>query len=168
MKKALFAGSFDPLTNGHIYMAKQGIAIFDHLTWVVAENSLKTPWFSAKIRENIIREVLKTEFTEEESQKISVQILDDNFLADFANKHGIHYSLRGIRNVREYEEEKVMQRINQHINKNLETIFFFPPANLEHYSSQTIKSIFDHENWEKILEEFCPKATTNALRGFKP
>jgi pantetheine-phosphate adenylyltransferase len=164
MKKALFAGSFDPLTNGHIYMVKQGIAIFDHLDWVIAENPLKKNWFSSEVRESIIKEVLKTEFTLKESQKISVQVLRHDFLADFAKKQNIGYSLRGIRNVREYEEEKLMQRINQDINPDLETVFFFPPAFLEHYSSQTVKSIFGHENWENILVKFCPPATIEVLK----
>jgi pantetheine-phosphate adenylyltransferase len=132
---AVFPGSFDPLTNGHVDIIERGCYIFDRVIVAVLINEAKTPLFSIDERVAMIREVCK--------DKVNVEVdTFDGLLVDYGRRKGAHAIIRGLRAVSDFEYEFQMALMNRRLNHDLETVFLMPAEQYTYTSSRLIKEVF--------------------------
>ena len=137
MKKvtAIYPGSFDPPTNGHLDLIERGSLIFDELTVAILRNSEKQPLFSLAERRNMLEE-LTAPF-----KNVSVDVFE-GLTVDFAIKVKAKAILRGIRAISDYEYELQMALMNRELNAQVETIFMLPAVEFTYVSSRLVKEVF--------------------------
>jgi pantetheine-phosphate adenylyltransferase len=131
---AIYPGSFDPVTNGHLDLIERGEKMFDLLIVAVLRNTEKQPLFTVPERMEMLREVTK--------QWTSVEIdVFDGLLVDYARKRGAGVILRGIRAVSDYEYELQMALMNRKLEPRLETVFMLPGLSYSYLSSKLVREI---------------------------
>lgn len=133
MPTAVYAGSFDPPTNGHIWMIERGLELFDHLIVAIGTNPSKR--YSFTVDERL--ELLRASTTP--SSRLEITHFDNRYLVDYAGKAGAKYVLRGIRSTHDYEYERVMRHINADMAPEIITAFLMPPRDISELSSSMIK-----------------------------
>ena len=135
MKSAIYPGSFDPVTYGHLDIIKRASDIVDHLTVAVLNNSAKTPLFSVEERVNILKEVTK------DIPNVSVESFS-GLLIDYAKEKDIHVSVRGLRAITDFEYELQIAQTNHKLsNGELDTIFLTTSLEYSYLSSSSVKEI---------------------------
>jgi pantetheine-phosphate adenylyltransferase len=134
--KAIYPGSFDPLTNGHLDLVARGSKIFDHLVVAILSNSEKSPLFSVPERVEMITEAVHG------FGNVSVATFD-GLLVDFALDQKAQAVLRGIRAISDYEYELQMALMNRRLAPALETVFMMPAEKYSYVSSRLIKNVFE-------------------------
>lgn len=140
MRRAIFPGSFDPLTNGHLDIIKRSAPLFDEMIIAVLNNLDKNPMFSSQERCEMIREVLPTVKTAD------CNMLVESFsglTADFAKKSGATAIVRGIRAVSDYEYELRMALMNRRLEPTIETVFLMAGEEYSYVSSTLMKQVFE-------------------------
>lgn len=154
MRTALYAGSFDPLTNGHLWVIKQESKIFDHLVVAVAHNPEKKYTFDVSER---VAMIAKTVFLIP-CNNIIVTQLDNLFLVDFARLPHIRarFLLRGIRNEDDYRKEIDMRDQNKKLAPEIETVFLSQDMELRRVSSSFVKSLVGPTGWEDAVQDLLP------------
>jgi pantetheine-phosphate adenylyltransferase len=157
MKKAVYAGSFDPITNGHLWMIEQGANLFDELVVAVGINPDKQYTFSLEERVRMVRQSTET------IAKIVVDSFEARFLVHYATSIGAHYILRGIRNEEDYEYERGWRHINSDLCADIVTVFLIPPRELAEVSSSLVRGIVGPTGWENIVRQYVPEATYQFL-----
>jgi pantetheine-phosphate adenylyltransferase len=134
--KAIYPGTFDPLTNGHMDLIMRGAKIVNQLVVAILRNSDKgAPLFSVPERLEMIEEAIR------EFPNVSVTTFD-GLLVDFARQQGAKAVLRGIRAITDYEYEFPMAMMNRKLDPNLETLFMMPTEQYTYVSSRLIKGVF--------------------------
>jgi pantetheine-phosphate adenylyltransferase len=134
--RAIYPGTFDPLTNGHLDLIARGAKIVDELVVAILRNSEKgTPLFTVPEREEMLREAVAG------IDNVSVATFD-GLLVDFARQQGAKAVLRGIRAVSDYEYELQMAMMNRKLDPELETLFMMPGEKYTYVSSRLIKGVF--------------------------
>ncbi|QMU56448.1 MAG: pantetheine-phosphate adenylyltransferase [Candidatus Mycalebacterium zealandia] len=133
-RTAIYPGSFDPLTLGHINIIERGAEVFDELTVAVAETISKSAAFSAKQRVEMVAEAVKGE------KNVKVESFD-GLLMYYATQKGVKTILRGMRSVSDFEYELRMATANKALNPEIETVFMVTDAKHSHISSSLIKEI---------------------------
>jgi pantetheine-phosphate adenylyltransferase len=129
---AIYPGSFDPMTNGHLDLIARGSKLFDQLIVGVLENSAKNPLFSVEERVEMLREGT--------AGYANVEVATfAGLLVDFARQRGARAVLRGIRAISDYEYELQMAMLNRRLNPEVETIFLMPDAQYSYVSSRLVK-----------------------------
>jgi len=137
MKKALYPGTFDPITNGHLDIIKRATHIFDEVIVAVADSKAKKPMFSLDERLNMAKEVTK--------DMPSVKVVSfDNLLVDFAKSLDVKFIVRGLRAVSDFEYELQMGYANSSLDPNLETIYLMPTLENAFISSSIVRAILSH------------------------
>ena len=131
---AIYPGSFDPVTNGHLDLIERGEKMFDQLIVAVLENVEKRPLFSVKERVAMLREVTK------HWNDVEVDVFD-GLLVDYARKKNAGVILRGIRAVSDYEYELQMALMNRKLEPRLETVFMLPGLSYSYLSSKLVREI---------------------------
>jgi len=135
MKSAIYPGSFDPVTYGHLDIIKRAADIADHLTVAVLNNSAKTPLFSVEERVNILKEVTK------DIPNVSVESFS-GLLINYAKEKDIHVSVRGLRAITDFEYELQIAQTNRKLsNGELDTIFLTTSLEYSYLSSSSVKEI---------------------------
>ncbi|MBK7513021.1 MAG: pantetheine-phosphate adenylyltransferase [Chloracidobacterium sp.] len=140
MRRAIFPGSFDPLTNGHLDIIKRSSPLFDEIVVAVLNNADKHPMFSVEERCSMIREILPTIDTD------GCTLIVDSFsglTADFAKKSGATAIVRGIRAVSDYEYELRMALMNRRLEPTIETVFLMAGEEYSYVSSTLMKQVFE-------------------------
>lgn len=133
MKKiAIYPGTFDPVTNGHIDLIKRALLMFDEVIVAVATNPKKEPLFNAEERVWMIIEALSG------VERVSVEAFD-GLLVDYAKLKGVKALLRGLRAVSDFEFELQLALMNRKLDQNLETIFMMPSLRYIFLSSTIVK-----------------------------
>jgi pantetheine-phosphate adenylyltransferase len=151
---ALYPGTFDGLTNGHLDIIRRGSGLFDHLHVAVAHNQEKSPIFSVQERLEILRE--------ETGDLPNVTITAFYGLTmDYAVKLGASYVIRGIRVVSDFEYELQMALMNRALNPRVETLFMVPAAEQLYVSSSLIKEVLLLGG---DVAQFVPPSTERLLR----
>ena len=133
--KALYPGTFDPPTNGHVDLIQRGSKLFDHLTVAILVNPVKNPLFTVEERVEMLEEVT------EPLGNVSVATFDGLMVA-FAQKVGASAVLRGIRAISDYEHEFQMALMNRRIAPEIETVFLQPAGRYSFVSSRMLKEVF--------------------------
>jgi pantetheine-phosphate adenylyltransferase len=131
---AIYPGTFDPITNGHLDLIARAAKLFEKVIVAVAVNAGKAPLFSLQERVNLAGQAV--------SAYENVKVIGfDNLLVDCARQHGASVILRGLRAVSDFEYEFQMAGMNRNLAPELETIFLTPPEQYTFISSSVIKAI---------------------------
>ncbi|HEV2274232.1 MAG TPA: pantetheine-phosphate adenylyltransferase [Acidobacteriaceae bacterium] len=134
--KAIYPGSFDPLTNGHLDLIARGSRIFDHLVVAILQNSEKAPLFSVPARVEMISEAVQG------FKKVSVATFD-GLLVEFVRQQQAQAVLRGVRAISDYEYELQMALMNRRLAPEVETVFLMADEKYSYVSSRLIKNVFE-------------------------
>lgn len=134
-KKAVYPGSFDPITNGHFDIIQRGLKIFDNILIAVLENPKKKPLFSTQERISMIKETFAG------YKNIEVKAFH-GLLVEFAKKNKAKIVIRGLRAVSDFEYEFQMALMNRKLNPEIETFFMMPSVSYSFLSSNLAKEIF--------------------------
>lgn len=143
MKKAIFPGSFDPITLGHEDIIKRGISLFDEIVIAIGVNAEKKYMFSLEERKHFIEETFKDE------PKISV-ITYEGLTIDLAKKLNANFILRGLRNPADFEFEKAIAHTNRRLSK-IETVFLLTAAQTSFISSSIVRDVLRNNGKYEML-----------------
>ncbi len=132
--RAIYPGSFDPITYGHLDIIERALAMFDHLIVAVAASDSKAPLFTAAERADLIRAALPAD------TKVTVKTFDD-LLIHFAQREGSFTVIRGLRAVSDFEFEFQMALMNRRLDARLETVFLTPKEDCTFISSRIVKEV---------------------------
>jgi len=134
--KAIYPGSFDPLTNGHLDLIERGSKIFGELVVAILHNAEKDPLFSLDERMAMLK-ATTTRFS-------NVQVSSfEGLLVDYVAKQGAQVVLRGIRAISDYEYELQMALMNRKLDPQIETVFMMPAGTYSYLSSRLVKEVFN-------------------------
>jgi pantetheine-phosphate adenylyltransferase len=131
---AIYPGSFDPVTNGHLDLIERGQKMFDRLIVAVLKNTEKEPMFSVPERVEMLREVTR------QWESVEIDVFE-GLLVDYARKRGAAVILRGIRAVSDYEYELQMALMNRKLEPRLETVFMMPGETYSYLSAKVVREI---------------------------
>ncbi len=131
---AIYPGSFDPVTNGHLDLIERGTKIFDRLIVAVLRNAEKEPMFPSTERVEMLREVTK------KWDNVEVDVFD-GLLTQYARERKAQVILRGIRALSDYEYELQMALMNRKLEPNIETVFMMPAEAYSYLSSRLVREI---------------------------
>jgi pantetheine-phosphate adenylyltransferase len=134
--KAIYPGSFDPLTNGHLDLVERGSKIFGELVVAILHNSEKDPLFSVAERKEMLRETTKR------FDNVSIDTFE-GLLVDYAREQKAQAVLRGIRAISDYEYELQMALMNRRLTPEIETVFMMPADSYSYVSSRLVKEVFN-------------------------
>lgn len=151
MRTAVYAGSFDPPTNGHLWMIESGLDMFDRLIVAVGQNPAKN--YSFSINERL--EMLQA--STPQTEQLLITHFDNRYLVDYAREIGAKFILRGIRSPQDYEYERVMRHINADMAPEISTVFLMPPRDMAEVSSNMIKSLIGPAGWEETVRRYLPE-----------
>ena len=132
---AIYPGTFDPPTNGHLDLITRGSRIFSHLTVAILINPVKNPLFTVEERVEMLTEATTP------LRSISVATFD-GLMVDFARRQGAAAVLRGIRAISDYEHEFQMALMNRRLAPEIETVFLQPAGRYSFVSSRMVKEVF--------------------------
>lgn len=154
MAKAIFPGTFDPITYGHMDIIQRGLRLFDKLIIAVAENGDKSVLFSQEQRISLIQKVFP------DFSRIVVLPLH-GLLVDFAKHHKTGVIIRGIRMASDFDYEMQMARMNGSMNAEIETLFLLPSEKHTYIASSLVRSIARNQG---DISSFVPTAVQEALQ----
>lgn len=154
MKTCVFAGTFDPFTNGHAFVIDKCLKMFDKVVIAVGVNVDKNPLFSVEERIDMIRLVYSGE------TKVQVMAFD-GMLTDFMKENGIYINVRGIRDRDDYKYETTMARYNQDMFKEIITVYLPTPTDLTYVSSSAVRNLID---LNADFSSYVPKAISERAR----
>jgi len=139
MRRAIFPGSFDPVTNGHLDIIERGCKLFDEIIVAILVHPEKKPFFTIEERQEMLSEVLGR------IQLGSCAVSVDSFqglLVHYAVAREAHAIVRGIRGISDYEYELQMALMNRRLEPTIETVFMMPAETYSYVSSRLVKEVF--------------------------
>lgn len=148
MKIAVFPGSFDPITKGHVDIVQRALPLFDKIVMAVGMNSVKSALFPLDQR----LDWLKAVFTDE--PKVGVDYFE-GLTVNFCKKINANYLIRGLRNGSDFDYEKTISQLNSIIGQDLDTVFFISKPEYSHISSTIVREIIKGQG---ATEAFLPEA----------
>lgn len=154
MKKAVFPGSFDPITNGHIDVIKRALKLFDRIVIAVANRKEKSPIFTLKERAELVKKVIA------DINRVEVKTFK-GLLVDFVKQERACTIIRGLRTISDFDYEFQMALTNRKIAPDIETIFFLASEQYAYLSASLVKEI---ARMGGELSEFLPKPVVLALK----
>lgn len=143
---ALFPGSFDPFTSGHLNILTRALAIFDEVVVAVGINQAKKGFFTMDQREDIIRQATK--------DLKGVRIISyDGLTVDICRELGIRHIVRGVRNMTDFDNEQAVADANRHLAPEIDTIIIPTAQEYSHISSSAVRDVVSHHG---DLSQFIP------------
>ena len=132
---AVYPGTFDPLTNGHVDIIRRGVGLFDRIGVAILVNPEKSPLFTTEERGNMAREVFADE------PRVEVDLFE-GLLVDYVRRRGAHAIVRGLRAVSDFEFEMQMALMNRRLSAEIETVLLMPAESYTYLSSRLAKEVF--------------------------
>ena len=160
MRRAIFPGSFDPLTNGHLDIVRRSAPLFDEMIVSVLNNPDKLPFFSVDERCEMLRDVLPT--VETGTCKVLVESFS-GLTAEFAVSKQANAIVRGIRAVSDYEYELRMALMNRRLEPSIETVFLMAGEEYSYVSSTLMKQVF--ELGGRVVAGLIPELVEERMRA---
>ncbi len=151
---AVFPGSFDPITNGHLDIVDRALAVFDRVRMAILHNPAKQPLFSVDERLALIREAYRG------NSRVEADAFS-GLLVDYAAKAGASVIIRGIRAISDWEYELQMGLMNRRLNSQIETVFMIPAESYSYVSSRLVKEVFQLGG---RVSDLVPKVVEKRLR----
>lgn len=153
-EKALYAGSFDPFTNGHLDIVKRSLGIFKELTILIAISPSKKPLIPQEDRIDMIQALFKDE------PRVNVDFYD-GLIVDYAKDNDIQSIVRGLRPTGDFEIEFQMASMNRKLNSEIETIFLMTGEKFYYVSSSIVKEVLRHNG---DIKDFVPSNVLEYLK----
>lgn len=153
----VYAGTFDPLTVGHLWMIEQGVQLFDHLIVAIGVNPGKKPAFTVENRLTMLRESCR------KFRNVSVVAYTNLYLIDYAKSVQATHILRGVRSAGDFEYERTMRNINGDLDPKICTVFLVPPRDIAEVSSSMVKGLIGPAGWRKIVRKYVPEPVYHQL-----
>ena len=154
MKTCVFAGTFDPLTNGHVYVINKCLQTFGKVIVAVGANHDKSPTFTLSERVDMIKQT----FTDNPN----VVVKEFNgMLVEFMKEENVQINVRGIRDEKDYNYETQMAKYNQDLYPEITTLFIPTPAELEHVSSSGVRTIMGYKT---SADKFVPPVVAQKIK----
>lgn len=154
MRKAVFPGSFDPITSGHLEIILRGKALFDEIIVAIGVNSQKKYLFTLEQR----LEMLNLCFEEEPRIRVSAY---DGLTVDYAREQGAHFMLRGLRSPQDLSYEQPIELINKHMAPDLETVHLLSSPETAMISSTIVREVIKHRG---RVEGLLPEPVARFVR----
>jgi len=154
-QKAIYPGTFDPVTYGHIDIIKRALRVFDEVIVAVAHNPFKKPLFSVKERVNMLKRATK------DFDRVTIETFD-GLVVDYAKQKSINTIIRGLRMLSDFEYEFQMALTNRKLNQDVETIFLMTSEDYSYVSSKLLK---EAASLGADLSQFVPDFIEQALKG---
>jgi pantetheine-phosphate adenylyltransferase len=154
MRKVIYPGTFDPVTNGHIDIIERAIALFDMVAVTVAINPSKEPLFSLEERVNMLKKSL------DNYKNVTVESFD-GLVVDYAKKVGAIGIIRGLRAISDFEYEFQMALMNRKLAKDIATIFLMPHEKYTYLNSSIVRNL---ASLNSDVSGFVPSAVQAALK----
>ncbi len=156
-KRALYAGTFDPFTNGHLDIVQRALKLFDELIVVVAVSPTKTPFMSTATRVKVLKKL----FAHEPKIKVTSWT---GLIVEYARQNKIGSIVRGLRPTGDFEIEFQMASMNRKINPDCDTVFLMTSEKLYYISSSLVKEVFIHDG---DITSFVPPLVQEELKKIK-
>jgi pantetheine-phosphate adenylyltransferase len=156
-KFGVYAGSFDPLTVGHMYMIEEGARLFDHLTVAIGVNPDKKYTFPMEDRLAMLHESTKP------FKNVTVASFSNHYLIRYAQLIRATHILRGIRTESDYEFERTMRNVNGDLDAGICTVFLMPPRGIAEVSSSMVRGLIGPVGWQKIVRKYVPEPVYSRL-----
>ena len=155
---AVYAGTFDPLTVGHLWMITEGSRLFDKLIVAIGINPDKRTLFSTQERLAMLVDSTRG------LPNIAAETFTNQYLINYAHGAGARYILRGVRNETDYTYERGMRNINGDLGSGITTVFLMPPRDIAEVSSSMVKGLVGPEGWEQVVEKYVPGPVFEKLK----
>lgn len=133
-KRAIYSGTFDPITNGHMDILKRGLKVYDEIIIAVADSSAKKPMFNLKTRVKLIQKAISN------INNVTVESFN-TLMVDFAKEKNVYNIIRGLRTTTDFEFELQMSYTNSSLNKDLDTMFLMPSLENAFISSSVVREL---------------------------
>ena len=153
-QKAIYPGSFDPVTNGHLDVIQRAARILDHVIVAVANNTSKKTLLTIRERAELLREVTKG------IKNVSVETFDD-LVIEYARKKKIHVIIRGLRMTSDFDYEFQIALTNRRLAEDIETVFLMPSENVSFVSSSLLKEV---AGLNADISSFVPRVVERKLK----
>lgn len=157
-RRALYAGSFDPPTNGHTWVVEQGARLFPELHVAIGVNPDKKPLFSVEERIEMLRESVM------HLSNVTVGVFEGKYLVDYAREIEGNALLRGLRSPEDLKMELTIAAVNRDIAPDITTAYVACPSDLAKISSSLVKGLVGPENWEQLVGQYVSPFVLDALR----
>jgi len=155
MTVALYPGTFDPLTNGHLDLIKRSIRMFDKVVVAIFESPMKGPLFSVEERRRLIEESTRG------LSNIEIDTFSNTLLVFYARQRQAHVIIRGLRAIADFEYEFQMTLMNRRLDEDIETVFLMPREEYTYVASRLIKEVAAYGG---NVEELVPPPVALALK----
>ena len=156
-RRCVYAASFDPITNGHLWVIEQGERLFDELIVAIGTNPDKRYEFSLEERVSLVKASLAG------LARATVETYENRFLVEYARSRGAEFVLRGIRTELDYQYERSMKYINSDLDAGVVTVFLMPPREIAEVSSSVVKGLIGFNGWETMMAKYVPPAVLAAF-----
>ena len=150
MPKAIYAGSFDPPTNGHLWMIRTAADLFREVVVAIGVNPEKAYAYPLADRLRLLRACT------EGLPNVSVTSFENQFLVNFARSIRAQYIVRGIRNEHDYAREREMRYINADLAPEVTTVLLMPPREIAEVSSSFVRGLIGPQGWKDVVRRFVP------------
>lgn len=150
IRRAVYAGSFDPPTNGHLWMIAEAAQLFDELIVAIGVNPDKKSSYSVAQRQAMLHAIVAP-YT-----NVRVDSFANQFLVNYANSVQAAFIVRGIRSNSDYEYERAIRHINADLQPEIHTVFLMPPREIAEISSTMVKGLVGVNGWQNVVARYVP------------
>lgn len=157
LKKAIYAGSFDPPTNGHLWMIDRAAALFDEVEVAIGTNPSKQAAFSTRQKIAMLASITQP------FKNVHVSQFEGRLLVEYAEELGCQYIVRGLRSEADFNYEITMRDANHVLNPVIQTVYLIAPPELAPVSSSFVKNLVGNRDWQKTAAGYVPAIVLEAL-----